>query len=203
MKPIKLILILFFTINVCLGEDNGKSGKTDYSAGFIDIIVKSNINSLVFSYDLRGKCILAANGIKTKYAYDTSRLRIMVPIRDFKCKNQFVYKDFLTLLKAEYFPYLEIAIPQNPCIITPANGSGILKDVSVSVAGVIKKYDINCRIENAENENEILLGTSRIRLTDFGIEPPVKFSGLVKVKDEIIVNFGFCLKNTGKAVNSI
>jgi len=203
MKQIKLILILLLANNVCFGGEDDKIRRTDYSAGFIDIVVQSNINSLVFNYDLQGKCEFTSNGIKTKYEDDTSGIRILVPVRDFKCKNQFAYKDFIMLLKAEHFPYLEIEIPQNQGNIIPANGSGILKDVTVTVAGISKRYDISCRIEKSENENEILIGISQIRLTDFEIEPPVKFSGLVKVRDEIIVKFGFCLKNTIKAVNSI
>jgi hypothetical protein len=203
MKTLKLILFLLLTTSISNVTGEGNSDDTNHTAGFIDIIVQSNINRLVFKYDLRGKCLFSANGIKTKYTNDTSGLRISIPVSDFQIRNQSAYKDFLTLLKSDQFPYLQIEIPQNPGIFIPENGSGILKNVTVTVAGVSKKYDIDCSIEKTGTENEILLGLSHIRLTDFEIEPPVKFSGLIKVRDEIIVKFGFCMQNIGDAVKSI
>lgn len=202
MKQLILISILLFPISLCSGEMLEKPEKADHTAGFIDIVVQSNVNSILFEYDLEGKCLFNTNSIKTKYENDQSGMRILVPVKEFKVRNQSVYKDFLTLVKADQFPYLEIYIPHNQDIAIPENRSGILKDVSVTVAGVAKKYNINCRIEKNEN-NEILLGLCHLRLTEFGLEPPVKFYGLVKVKDEIIVKFGFCLQNSDGTVINI
>jgi hypothetical protein len=203
MKQLILISILLFPISLCSGEMVEKSEKADPTAGFIDIVVQSNVNSILFEYDIEGKCLFNTNGIKTKYENNPSGLRILVPVKEFKVTNQSVYKDFLTLVRADQFPYLEIYIPRNPETIIPEDGTGVLKNVSITVAGISKKYDINCRLENNDDNNEILLGVSRLRLTDFGLEPPVKFYGLVKVKDEIIVKFGFCMQKTAEAVKSI
>ena len=202
MRSIRLISILLFTASMCFGAHEKDSVKTGNPSGFLDIIVQSNINRLIFNYDLNENCLPSANAVKTNYDYDPADLRILIPVRDFQSRNKSVYKDFLTLLKADQFPYLEIIIPQNPGIFITENSSGILHNVMITVAGVSKNYDIDYSIEKTGTQNDILLGLSRIRLTDFGLEPPVKFSGLVKVRDEIIVKFGFCLKNKGKAVKS-
>ena len=202
MKQYRLISLLLLIIPASIGASERTSDKTDNPTGFIDILVQSNINRLVFNYDLYKNCIKSKQGTKTNYEYDSSAFRIMIPVRDFRCRNKSVYNDFLTLLKADQFPFLEIKIPENMGIYISENKSGILHNVTITVAGVSRNYDIDYSIENTGTGNEILLGLSHLRLTDFGLEPPVKFSGLVKVRDEIIVKFGFCLKKTDQAVKS-
>jgi hypothetical protein len=73
--------------------------------------------------------------------------------------------------------------------------------VTISIAGVSKKYDITGRIEDLNSNDHLLVGTINISLADLEIEPPVKFFGLVKIKDEVIVKFGISLKDYNLAVN--
>ena len=103
------------------------------------------------------------------------------------------YNDFLTLLKERQYPEMTISIPQEVTSLKYSTDSVILNDVLISIAGVSKKYDIECRIENLNKDDQFLIGTAKIRLSDLEIEAPVKSFGLVKVRDEIIVKFGFCL----------
>lgn len=70
----------------------------------------------------------------------------------------------------------------------------ILRGVTITVAGVSNQYDIICKIVKGDNENQIPDGTIRIKLSDLEIIPPVKLLGLVKVKNEIIIDFELCFK---------
>ncbi len=195
MKKFLLILILLFPVLVGFREDDSlKSERTNYSSGFIDITVETNINRLFFRYDLKEWCLSVMGAKEPYYTHDTSVSRITIPVKDFKCANKFVYRDFLTLLKVDQFPNLEIAIPQNPDIVSHKEDSVTLNEVSLTVAGMTKKYDIDCEIERTDDESQILSGIIRVKLTDHEIDPPVKWLGLVKVKNEIIVKFGFCFK---------
>jgi hypothetical protein len=45
------------------------------------------------------------------------------------------------------------------------------------------------------------MGTLKVRLTDLEIEPQVKYFGLVKIRDEVIVKFGFSYKDYHLATN--
>ena len=125
---------------------------------------------------------------------DTAAIIIVVPVKDFQCGNPFGYKDFITLLKANQHPFMKIEIPRKTFFQHKGSTSVIINGVSLSVAGVSRNYDILCKIEQTGNENQLIIGTTMIRLTDMEIEPPVKSMGLVKIKNEIIVNFGFRLK---------
>ncbi len=196
MRKLLLILILFSPVLPGFSLDDGlKSGSINNSSGFIYITVLSNINKQSFQYNLRQQCLSYSTGPETGFAQDTSVSRIVVPVKEFKCTDRNVYKDFLTLLKVEQYPYLEIDIPHNSNIKYYTDNSVILKGVSITVAGVSRQYDINCKIHNVDNEKQILNGTAFIKLTDLEIIPPVKMLGLVKVKNEITINFEFCLKS--------
>lgn len=196
----KLLLILTLCLPAYAGSipDGGlKSGRTNSPLGFIDITVFSNIEKQFFQYNLKQKCLSFTEESKTGYVQGTSGSRIVIPVKGFKCTNNTAFKDFLTLLKAEQYPYLEIYIPHNSNVIYDKEDSVVLKGVSIVVAGLSKQYDINCKIDKVSNENQILNGTTRIKLTDFGIVPPVKLLGIVRVKNEIIIDFEFCLKSAG------
>jgi hypothetical protein len=196
MRKLLLILTLCFPVLVGFRLNDGlKSGRANSSSGFIDITVLSNIDKQFFQYNLKQQCLSNIEEPGTEYAHNISLSHIIIPVKEFKCTNKSVYKDFLTLLKVDQYPYLEIDIPHNSNIKYDIDDSVILKGVSIIVAGVSNQYDINCKIDKVDNENQILNGVTRIKLTDFEIVPPVRLLGLVKVKNEIIINFEFCLKS--------
>jgi hypothetical protein len=195
MRKLLLILTLCSQVLPGFGLNDGPGTLNAYnSSGFINVTVLSNINKESLQYDLKQVCLSLGEGPEAGNVRDTSVSRIIVPVKDFKCTNRFVYKDFLTLLKAEQYPYLEIDILNNPDIENRKFNSVTLKDVTVTVAGVSKQLDINCTIHNGDNNNQIINGSALVKLTDLNIIPPVKMLGLVKVENEITINFELCLK---------
>lgn len=193
----KLLPILILCIPGFSGfiPDRGmKSEMTNGTLGFIDITVFSNIDRQFFQYILKQQCFQFIGDRKTGYDYDTSVTRIVIPLKEFRCTNKAAYNDFLKLLKNEQYPNLEIYIPHYSNIIYDKDDSVVLKGVSIMVAGVTKQYDISCKIYKSGNENKILNGTTGIKLTDLDIVPPVKLLGIVKVKNEINIDFKFCVK---------
>ncbi|HBE40712.1 MAG TPA: hypothetical protein DDW27_05830 [Bacteroidales bacterium] len=192
-------MILILPVLAGMGRPEGGKSPGTGQTGFIIITVESNINRIFFKYYIRDWCLSVPGVTRTSFGNDSSVSVIKVRVKDFKSTSLFVSRDFLNLMKADEFPYLEIAILQNRGIVYHPDGIYLLKDVSITVAGVSRKYDIVCRIDNIDNECQILNGTLRLKLTDLKIDPPVKLSGLVKVRNEIIVNFGFCIRNTGVA----
>ena len=197
MRRLFLILALCSYVLPGFSLDGGlKSGSINNSSGFIYITVLSNVNKESFQYNLKQQCLPHSAGPETGYVQDTSVSRIIIPVKDFTCTNRYVYRDFLTLLKVEQYPYLEIDIPHNSGIKYFIDNSVLLKGISITVAGVSRQYDINCKIHNVDNENQVLNGTALIKLTDLEICPPVKMLGLVKVKNEITINFELFIKSS-------
>jgi hypothetical protein len=197
MKLYPSILILLFPLLVGFNSDKDlKSSKTNLTNGFIDIVVESNINRLLFTYDIYERCFPFSDKHNSGNNYDTSDSRIIVPVKDVKYPNRYAYKDFLNLLKADQYPFLEIVIPNDNFYTSFTKDTLILKGVYINVAGVTKEYNINCNVEKNKLGNQTLNGTIRLKLTDLNIVPPVKSFGLVKVKDEFIINFGFCITDS-------
>jgi len=194
MKRILLISLIIYPLLTGFISDNYNSRRLESKSGFIDIEVESNINKLFFKYDLNAESSfrgLVSSGIPD----DTSRINIIVPVKEFQCTNKFAYKDFLELLNEPQFPLLTVSIPQKTINRRETGDLVILHDVLLTIAGVSKKYDINCRIEYNDNRVQVLIGSAKIKLTDLDIEPPVKTLGMIRIKNEIIVNFGLYLNN--------
>jgi len=192
MKRLAIILLLllsFVMSSFRITESPGS--RSSPNLGFIDIVVESNVNRMLFTYQLdQNSLIMNNSGINTG-GNDTSSIQIMVPVRDFQCGNPFGYKDFITLLNASQYPYMKIAIPRKAFFGKGTDTSLILNGVLLTVAGVSRNYNIPCNIEMSGNGNQLVVGTTMLKLTDLKIEPPVKSMGLIKIKNEIIVNFGF------------
>lgn len=203
MNKSLIVLLLVPLITGFTREARIKEG-TGPPVGYIDIIVESNANRLFFKYNLNEGCLPVGGGIQPAGEEENaSPVIFSIPVKDFQCANDLVYRDFLTLLKANQYPLMKIVIPQESFYQLGKDNSSTLHGVIITIAGVSKDYDIICTIDDRRDNSSILNGTARIMLTDLKIEPPVKFLGLVKVKDEIIVNFGFCLEDKGTALSNI
>jgi hypothetical protein len=200
MRTFLPILIFLFTLMVGFTTvEGGPEGKGP-ATGFIDIAVESNVNIVNFTYALNDK-VLSENDEISSVASDSEVESIIVPVKDFSCNNEQAFHDFLTLLKANEFPNITITIPKSILMQVHPGESVIIHNVLINIAGVSRKYDINCIEENNYSKEYVLVGSIKIRLTELDIKPPVKFFGLVKIKDEVIVKFGFNLENNSLAFN--
>ncbi len=157
---------------------------------YITISGQSNINQFELSWsDLGIKSINNEN----EYGIDTSFYRIAVPVKDFKVGNSFMYKDFIELMKAKDFPSIIIRIPQNQLEKIKQGEYFYNMKIMLTIAGVSKLYEVPCYVVNCTEKALYLNGEKKIHFTDFDMIPPVKLQGLVKVRDEIRVDFGFIL----------
>jgi hypothetical protein len=199
MKRTSLILLILvcFPLSGFRFSDGKHDGEV-LTDGFIDITVESNINRVFFSYPLNG---LSLNDSGYTGNTDSEAVNITVPVRDFRCANTTAYHDFVSLLKADQYPDLSISIPHDDLLQYPRTGYVRIHNLVINIAGVTRTYDILCRTENFDSDDSFLVGTLKVRLTDLDIEPPVKYFGLVKIKDEVIVKFGFSYKDYRLATN--
>lgn len=193
VRSVILTMFLFIRVAGLWAVEGKTEGKEPATAGYMDIIVESNINRLSFSYDLTETNL--HNDVQLSGSSDSGYTSIVIPVRDFRCENKIAFNDFITLLKADKYPVLTINIPYRMMFQPYHSDSLILNNLTATIAGISKKYDIACRIENMNTDGCLLSGTLNIRLSDLDIVPPVKYFGLVKVKNEVIVKFGVHLRN--------
>jgi hypothetical protein len=189
-----IIIAAFFCLTGFVSANSARPG-------FINIIVESNVNKVLFTYplnevDLKNQSVLNRDNDNEETA------KIVVPVKEFKCSNKIAFNDFLNLLRANQYPEITISIPEKFLKNLDRDDSSVLKNVEITIAGKTRKYNIQCRTEDSGDEGLKLIGSVKIGLRDLQIEPPVKYFGMVRIKDEVIVNFGIGIKDQNLAFNN-
>ncbi|RIV30475.1 YceI family protein [Flagellimonas lutimaris] len=108
----------------------------------------------------------------------------------FDCGGKAINKDFRELLQTEEHPQVELRLlyvdPPQP------DNQKIGVGMEIKIAGVARNYET---ILYCEQQGNICVdGTIPLKLTDFGLEPPRKVLGMIKVHDEIQVKVALSLK---------
>jgi hypothetical protein len=123
--------------------------------------------------------------------------KLNLSIDAFDCHNKMMTSDLRKTLKAKDFPILSvkfITINSFPDFKNPTKITGI---VDIGLAGVSKKFEINYYF-TADDKNHVRLkGDQKIHFSDFNLNPPSKLGGIIKAKDELLVEFKLNLKPIG------
>jgi hypothetical protein len=134
-------------------------------------------------------CVKAA---KTQTLPMTGKLKL--DIESFDCHNRMMTSDLRKTLKYKEFPKLMIkfiSINSYPNFKNPTKITGA---VDISLAGIVKRYDITY-VFTIDNSNIVhLKGDRAVTFTDFNLSPPSKLGGVIKAKDELLVEFKLNLK---------
>ena len=158
---------------------------------FLQIQGKTNINTFTCEYDeaipldtLQVQVIRSGNEL----ILDNAILRVKVG--GFNCGNNMMNKDFKELLRNDTHPMIAIRIKK---IIPAQNHTGGIALAEFNIAGEKQEYQIPVNVSDQQPEG-LYSGNKTINISDFNLEPPKKFMGLVKVEEEIMVNFKLNLK---------
>ena len=156
---------------------------------YIKIDGSTNVNRFHFIQTLDQN----PNVIKRK---DPARetLNLKIPAHDFKPSNPMMYKDFLDFIKAQEFPYIDITIFFENFRLPAGNASTVVPRIRVGLAGQTQTYKIPGYVEECLDKELHIKGRVNIDLKDFGLEPPTKFLGMVKVSNEVFINFALTLE---------
>jgi hypothetical protein len=123
--------------------------------------------------------------------------KLNLSIDAFDCHNKMMTSDLRKTLKAKDFPILSvrfITINSFPDFKNPIKITGI---VDIGLAGVSKKFEINYYFTADDKQRVYLKGDQKIHFSDFNLNPPSKLGGIIKAKDELLVEFKLNLKPVG------
>lgn len=112
---------------------------------------------------------------------------IAIPLESFTSRPEPIRDDFLDLTDADHNPYITIHLLQE--VLLPGKELSTTLPVSITMAGKENTYQIACRVRRTDGDHVVLEGAQQVRLTDFGIDPPEKMVGLIKVENELDINF--------------
>jgi hypothetical protein len=117
-----------------------------------------------------------------------SQKAMHVPLVSFNCGNELITKDFRDALNANRHPLLSIRFLSLDQKITTIRSGAVSGLVEISLAGASRTYPVIYSISG--NGNALTLsGTRTVCFSDFNLQPPRKMMGLIRVQDEVDVEF--------------
>lgn len=144
---------------------------------------------------------LTVNSIRSPLSISFDDLILTYRIDEFGCGIAAMTEDFREILKSEQFPNLFLQI--NQVDISPdSEGFEKLKvsaDITVTIAGVSQALVVgDSYVLNESASILTLFGKQSVNMTDFGIEPPTRFWGALRVYDQLDIDFEIRMYNEAK-----
>lgn len=188
MKTLSTLLVVTFALlpALTLAQD-GQVQLRDSSK--LSIKGKSNVNefscesehelqkdSLDYSYSVNGDTV------------QVSGVNLNLEIDQFDCGKRAINRDFKSTLKYKEFPFIEIILNE---LVVSDSTSLIPREakVTIRIAGTERYYTVPLNSFSSSEESFTVGGNKILRMTDFGLEPPSPMFGLIKVEDELNIQF--------------
>jgi hypothetical protein len=121
--------------------------------------------------------------------------QIRLPIDGFDCNNRMMTGEFRKALHDRQYPELAISFISLDRMPEPCGVMQTLKGwVEINLSGVSRQFEIDYSSLMADAGTVVLQGSRCLSFSDFGLVPPTKMGGLVRVKDALDVHFTLCLR---------
>ena len=190
----KILSFLFFIVIISSFNTIESETWIVEQQSVLTIYGKTNINE--FSCRLPSKkeqdTLFISSFTEKELIFERGKVKVDPTI--FNCGNEFIKRDFLETIKADKFPYiyidfLDIHFESDGKInLQKAHGN-----VSIFICGIKKPYEIIFNVERLPNGKIRLNGQKVLKLSEFNIKTPSKMMGLIKVSDEIEIEFQLML----------
>ncbi|MEQ9217401.1 MAG: hypothetical protein RLO17_05120 [Cyclobacteriaceae bacterium] len=161
---------------------------------------KTNVNKFDCELDQRVDTeTLRVTSEVTDLKLDFDGLVLKFDISQFDCGHEIMNKDFRSILKSEKHPFLflkinEIYINEETSLMEKLD---VKSFVTISLAGVERTKMIEeATVINHDDQIVTFKGSKVLQMTDFKIEPPTKFLGLVSVENALEVSFEIKMRTT-------
>lgn len=115
---------------------------------------------------------------------------MVLDVLSFDCHNLMMTKDLRKTLKQKEFPKIRISfINLSKYPDRGKETEHIRGAVSIELAGIRKRFNIDYRIITTGKSNLTLIGSQTINFSDFNIVPPRKLGGMIKTNDMLSAEF--------------
>lgn len=153
---------------------------------------KTNLNTFDCSFDV----LNLKNPIPVFYTVEKGKMffketNLVLENACFDCDNKAMNKDFRELLKTGEHPKIYLRIKELENVNT--DKATLMVHLNMEIAGITIPYKVPVKIE-AEKENLFVRGKLAVDICDFNLEPPKKLLGIIKVDNEIEVDFQLLLQ---------
>ena len=153
------------------------------------------INAVIDRIEDGNIAVWMANPAEGRFAQPRFRMRI--PIANFRCGNRVMERDMSQALKADRHPVIDFEFTElrgNVNHDLDAQNYQAKIAGQLMLAGASREVEVLVRAERIAPDQFRIRAELPVRMTDFGIRPPVALFGMVKAKDELLVRFDLTLK---------
>ena len=196
MKIITGFFIFLFSSAFLTGDVNLVHRFIVLPASKLSIDGKTNVNSFtcaIAKYFGTDTLVLHEGGKNVRPVFVKGSVGL--DASTFDCGMAIMTSDFRKTIKSEIYPAIVIDFISFERSPSYKEGEekfiGILK---ISLAGVTKLFEVNCSIETKPNGLIHLKGGRQFTFADFGLKPPTRMMGAIKVQEDLNVNFHLVLK---------
>lgn len=191
-------LLSFLTAPVW-GQNGGGNGEKGQSRLWLDthskliISVSTNVNAFPCTYESvqRSDIIEFEYLTKDHQSVEIENASLAFPLNQFDCGQKVKNREFKDLLNEE--EHGSIFINLKGLQINEDDSKGVLGHfyANVNVAGVNRDEQIHIEDLVSDHEMSVYTGYVTINIRAYDLEPPVKFLGMVKVSEEVRIDFEF------------
>lgn len=138
-------------------------------------------DSLDFTYSVQEDTV-TVNGVS-----------LSLEIDQFDCGKRAINRDFRSTLKYQEYPFIEIILNE----LVLKEDSDIIPEeaiITIRIAGVEQQYTVPLNAFSSSEEQFIVGGNKILYMTDFGLIPPSPLMGLIKVEDELDIEFDLVIR---------
>lgn len=196
-----MIIIFFLQLLFGLHASNNNNTKSILKRWAVDsnsslnIEGRSNVSAFyceVTKY-LEADTLQYVNNETTRqFVFTNSSLS--VDINDFDCHQRIITSDFRKTLKADQNRFLKIHFISVDAFDVCNHNQVVKGKVEILLAGHIKCTTIDFKI-NATSTGLIQMnGSKNMLFSEFNVAPPRKLAGIIRIKEEIKVNFQLFFK---------
>jgi len=172
--------VSFKSIKVAVGDNS-----------YLNIIGQTNINKFTCNY--HGKFPVDTMKVSWQQQNNSIKLndvKLRLQVASFDCGNKVMNNDLQDLLKYQSHPHVIIELLRlYPNKKPGENGQFGVAELNFHMAGAQNIYKVPVYLKEVGGKN-YFVGNHDFDITDFDLTPPTKFLGMVRVHDEISVEFG-------------
>ena len=196
MKQLTGLLLLFFIVT------NSLSAQTTVSVDLqknSSLTINGSTNLLSFKLFQNGEKLskknLTVSTSRNQNKVLLSQNQLSLAVKNFSSENRIALNEFLKLIKSDIYPTLQVQL--NYLDIQPASGKSLLSNgnafVNITITGVTNHFSFPISVIR-EGDLYTVDGEKKMSIREFGLIPPVKMMGLVRVSEWITVNFHMICK---------
>lgn len=114
---------------------------------------------------------------------------VNIPVAAIKSEHTRMNNIMLDAMKAKSFPEIHYELLEAASTTGTADSFVVATKGKLTIAGVTRDLQMNVTAKRDGENRYVLSGDAPVKMTDFGITPPVTMLGTLKTGDEVKVSF--------------